>query len=1533
MERGFAEREFAEILLTAYERGRATGEAHGPAPDAGNAGTAEEEFRRLYGTFMKLAPPRFDGSGGYTAAEEWLASLKDKFILCRVPERHKVELAVQLLEKTGRYWWEGAKIEHAGNEQGVTWEWFERRFGEQFLSNLHKEALRSQFLNLRQNERSVEEYNRKFFDLSRYAPDVKGDAVRYRRQYLDGLDPNIALAIHHAPAAGIPDLMKCAEETEMYLKRSVQQSHSRNVRPKIDQRKQASGASGSGVRTQFPRYPTGGQIVSSFTPGATGPWCRTCGMPHTESECRRLNQTCLRCGSSDHWIRDCPSTYSGSAGSSGSSASYRGPPGRGRGGVPVIRGRGMAPQLRGGRSGGRVSVRAVDVVELPEESIEIVPVPTQTDLLAGIISISGHLAYVLVDTGCSHSIIASSLVDRCGWATESSGRVLDVNTPLGSTTKMAQTCRDLKIRVDGRDFISDMLVMDISDYDALLGFDWLVKHVATIDCLHRTVRFELSGGACTFKCRGVKEVVPYISAIETRHLIETGCQAYLVTVMNSDVKIPEIANIPVVAEFVDVFPDEISGLPPDREIDFKINLIPGTIPISKAPYRMAPAELKELKVQLEEMLEKGFIRPSTSPWGAPVLFVRKKDGTLRLCIDYRELNKVTVKNKYPLPRIDDLFDQLQGSSVYSKIDLRTGYHQLRISSSDVEKTAFRTRYGHYEYRVMPFGLTNAPAAFMDLMQRVFRDLLDSSVVVFIDDILIYSRSYEEHAEHLRVVLQRLRDHKLYAKLSKCEFWMDKVAFLGHVVSSEGLAVDPEKIRAVTEWKRPTTVTEIRSFLGLAGYYRRFVEGFSQLARPLTELLHKGVKFIWGEKQERSFEELKSRLVSAPILTMPITGKDYTVFTDASRMGLGCVLMQEDQVIAYASRQLRPHEQNYPTHDLELAAVIFALKIWRHYLYGVKCHIFTDHKSLKYVFSQKELNLRQRRWLELMKDYDLDIQYHAGKANVVADALSRKSQVNLATVIASEARLIEEMRLMNLYVGASQELVKTVATRLTELEAGSSLSKEMMVISAAIEVRPDLHERIREAQQGDPKCQKFREYAISDRDTPFKLDDERMLRFGNRICVPDDSDLRTLILSEAHDSGYTIHPGEVKMYQNLKRYFWWPNMKQEVTKYVEKCQVCQQVKADRRKSAGLLQPMDKKRGKFEVIAMDFVSGFPRTTGRYDTIWVIVDTLTKVAHFIPLGPDTSGRTLASLFLKSFVKYHGCPREIISDRDTRFTSHFWKSFQENMGTKLRFSTAHHPQTDGQSERTIQTLEDMLRACALSFPGSWIDHLHLVEFAYNNSYHSSIGMPPYEALTGETCRTPLWWGPTGIHPSTGPEMIQEAAEKTQVILSRLKSAQDRQRKYADIHRRPLEFQEGDHVWLRVSPTRGVHRFGVSGKLSPRYIGPFQILNRIGLVAYELALPPALDRVHPVFHVSQLRKYVRDPNHCIDHSNLFLDENLAYTEGPMRILDRKEQRLRNRVVELVLVQWGRHSEKEATWELETKIREQYPELFDDSGT
>ena len=360
---------------------------------------------------------------------------------------------------------------------------------------------------------------------------------------------------------------------------------------------------------------------------------------------------------------------------------------------------------------------------------------------------------------------------------------------------------------------------------------------------------------------------------------------------------------------------------------------------------MSASELAELKKQLAELLDKGFIRPSASPWGAPVLFVEKKDGSLRLCIDYRQLNQVTIKNKYPLPRIDDLFDQLQGAAVFSKIDLRSGYYQLRVRPEDVSKTAFRTRYGHFEFLVMPFGLTNAPAAFMDLMNRVFQPYLDRFVIVFIDDILVYSRTEAEHVEHLRIVLQILRERQLYAKLDKCEFWLSQIHFLGHVVSRDGVAVDPSKVEAVLQWQRPKNATEIRSFLGLAGYYRRFIEGFAKIASPLTKLTRKAVRFVWNEACEASFQELKKRLTTAPVLALPDDQGGFVVYSDASLIGLGCVLMQRSRVIAYGSRQLKPHEGNYPVHDLELVAVIYALKLWRHYLYGEDFEIYTDHKSL------------------------------------------------------------------------------------------------------------------------------------------------------------------------------------------------------------------------------------------------------------------------------------------------------------------------------------------------------------------------------------------------------------------------------------------------------------------------------------------------------------------------------------------------------------------------------------------------------------
>ncbi|KAJ0081607.1 hypothetical protein Patl1_12146 [Pistacia atlantica] len=470
-------------------------------------------------------------------------------------------------------------------------------------------------------------------------------------------------------------------------------------------------------------------------------------------------------------------------------------------------------------------------------------------------------------------------------------------------------------------------------------------------------------------------------------------------------------------------------------------------------------------------------------------------------------------------------------------------------------------------------------------------------------------------------------------------------------------------------------------------------------------------------------------------------------------------------------------------------------------------------------------------------------------------------------------------------------MKVRSPLLTELRTlGVELGmNESGVLLAHFQVRPILVDRIRESQFMDPNIMKLMGEVSEGLRTDFWIRGDGMLMMGNRLCVPNAEELKREILEEAHSSAYAMHPGSTKLYRTLKEHYWWPGMKREVAEFVSRCLVCQQVKAEHQRPAGLSQPLPIPQWKWEHITMDFVIGLPRNAYKHDGIWVIVDWLTKSAHFLPIKTTYSLNRLASIYVVEIVRLHGAPVSIVSDRDPRFTSRFWPSLQKALGTKLNFSTAFHPQTDGQSERTIQTLEDMLRACIMEFKGNWDVYLPLVEFAYNNSYHSSIGMPPYEALYSRKCRTPVCWDEVGERKLLGPEIVQDTNEKINIIKARLKAAQDRQKSYADKRRRELEFQVGDKVFLKVSPWKGVLRFGKRGKLSPRYIGPYEILGRIGEVAYQLALPQELERIHNVFHVSMLLKYVADPSHILQQQPIQLDEHLTYEERPVQIVDYKK--------------------------------------------
>ncbi|WVZ97228.1 hypothetical protein U9M48_042778, partial [Paspalum notatum var. saurae] len=965
----------------------------------------------------------------------------------------------------------------------------------------------------------------------------------------------------------------------------------------------------------------------------------------------------------------------------------------------------------------------------------------------------------------------------------------------GRKINASSICSMVDIIIRVKKFRTGLLVIDSVDMDIILGMDTLEKWGVKIDCAQRTVHLAASDGQEV----GISASSPsgYLHQMEAR----------------------PTDGIRVVCEYPDVFPEELPGMPPDKNIEFLIELLPSTAPIAMRQYRMAPIEHEEVKKNIDELLAKGYIHLISSPWAFPVLLVEKKDTDVkRICVDYRALNKVTIKNKYPLPRIDDMFDQLQGACVFSKIDLRSGYHQLKIRHSDIPKTAITTKY------VMSFGLTNALVYFMQLMNSVFMDYLDKFVVVFIDDILINSKTETEHEEHLRS-----RKHKLYAKFNKCEFWIDEVRFLGYVISKGGIVVDPSKISTVTNWKVP----EI-------------------------------------PKEQATFDELKKRLTTTPVLTLPDQQKKFIVYCDASRDGLRCVLMQEGKVIAYASRQLRKYEVNYPTHDLEVAAVVHALKIWHHYLFGQRCEIYTDHKSLKYIFTQNELNMRQRRWLELIKDYDMEIHYHPGKANVVADALSRKSYANMALGFQMPYELCEEFERLSLGF-----LHHTTA--------------------AAFEAKPTLEQEIWEHQKDDEKLQEIRELLKIGKAPHFREGEHGTLWYKNRICVPNVDNIRKLILSEAHDAVYSIHPGSTNIYYDLKERFWWYGMKRVVAEYIAICDTCQRVKAEHQRLA---------EWKWEKITMDFIVGLPRTQKGYNSIWVVVDRLTKVAHFIPVNTTYSGAKLAELYISRIVYMHDVPKRSISDRGSQFTSHFWEQLHDSLDTKLRFST-----TDGQTERTNQILEDMLRACA-------------------THYQASLKKSSFEALYCKRCRMPLFWNQTGEKQVFGPDIIQDAEQQLRIVRENLRVAQFRQRSYADVRRRDLSFKVDDHVYLKVSPMRGICRFNMKGKLAPRYIGLFKILERKGEVAYRLELLPSLLGMHDVFHLSQLKKCLRVPEEQALLEGLEVQEDLTYIEHPMKILDTSERVARNKSIKMCRVYWSHRTETEATWEREDELKAAYPALF-----
>jgi hypothetical protein len=784
---------------------------------------------------------------------------------------------------------------------------------------------------------------------------------------------------------------------------------------------------------------------------------------------------------------------------------------------------------------------------------------------------------------------------------------------------------------------------------------------------------------------------------------------------------------------------------------------------------------------------------------------------------------------------------------------------------------------------MPFGLCNAPATFQNLMNDIFSNHLDDFITVYLDDIMIFSKTKAEHEKHLRTTLDILRAHKLYAKKSKCEFSTSRVEYLGHIVSDKGIEADPAKIRAIEEWPTPKNVTDIQSFLGLVGFYRRFIKNFSKIAAPMTRLIQKKVRFIWSNKEQDAFDALKKSMTTAPVLAIANPDLNLRVTADASDLALGAALEQinEDgktQPIAFESKKLHDAELNYPTNEKELFAIVHALRTWRHYLHGRRFTVQTDHFSLKYLETQPNLSKRQARWLETLAEFDFDITYKPGKQNTVADALSRikKAEINIINVntlpendkLEILEAIKEDKHFGEIYKELKKDQPAPINKALVQALKHYTIQNELLLYTAL----------------------------------PGDINNER-------ICIPK-CDYRDRILYDNHDAPIAGHGGFDKTYELVHRLYYWPGMHNDIEEYVATCDKCQKSKASTQNPIGLLEPLPTPKTKWEQVSLDFITGLPTTGKGYDSILVFVDRLSKRAHFVATKKTVTGEGVARLFFDNIFKHHGLPHVLISDRDPRFTGKFWKTLHKLLGIQLGMSTSNHPQTDGQTERTNRTLEQILRSYVTIDQKNWDKLLTAAEFAYNNSIQASTNMSPFKIDTGQVPRTAQLQQAYAEAP-VAEDMVKTVQNCVKIAQDQLQKAQAYQAYYANQRRRHHDFQVGDKVLLHKSAFSDPLREIRLPKLSPYYYGPFAISEKISTTAFKLDIPNTVE-IHPVFHTSVLRLYrQRNPDEI--PTDLPTENHRNNPDDNLEI----ERVLRTRTYRRQLqhlIKWKGKPDEEATW-------------------
>jgi len=904
----------------------------------------------------------------------------------------------------------------------------------------------------------------------------------------------------------------------------------------------------------------------------------------------------------------------------------------------------------------------------------------------------------------------------------------------------------------------------------------------------------------------------------------------------------------VLTAFPDMFQQTLpAGLPHKRVTDHHIPLLPGVIPAKGRVFRMGAELENEQKKILQNLLEGGKITHTSSPFAAPSMMVSKKDDAkgkkqYRMVINFQGLNAITIAAEYPVPTIIDMLEKLHGAKVFTIMDMEQGFHQIRMAPEDQYKTAFRTFLGQYEFKVMPFGLKGAPGTFQAVMNHMFFEHIGVFVVVYLDDLLIYSKNMKDHIEHLEIVMKILRFHQLFPKLLKCLFAVCTLEYLGYTISKDGITPSQEKIKAIEIWpEQLENDTQVKQFLGTLNYCRMFMGmEYTDLARPLLDLTKKGVEFIWTDEHTKSVQELKKRLVNYTTLQIPDSSKPYELWTDASGYAIGAVLEQEGKPLSFMSKKMSPVQMRYSVYDQELLALVTALDKWKHLLRPAKVTVFTDHKALEYlqqIKAEKPMRGKTARWLDLLADYqDMTIVYKPGATNIVADAMSR---------CPLHAR---DFPLMAIAQGL------TAGNDAPDPAPGIPIGSEEWHV--AVSDSEEFREAYAAAKAAAPEEITATAAGVS---ATFKMPGKFLLiKRGAmwRICAPSQAVHRMRIMFQHHDHPTAGHLGINKTYASVARCFYWKGMKQYIKTYVDTCARCRQSKAISQRPAGLLNPLQIPTRRWAFVSLDFITGLPATSTGFDAILTMVDSLSKMVHFVPTTKNVSAAGVVELLADRLVRYHGLPEKLVSDRDPRFTGELWGEMCKRFHIKRAMSTAFHPQTDGQTERVHRTVEQILRNYIQSDETEWVSLLPAVELGYNCTSHSSTGKSPFEVMIGENPLRAqdleLW---EQLTPITTPPMTRLFQMMVDRATAHIEQAQQDQKEVADRRRRHVEFQVGETVWVS---TRHMLLAGCP-KFKQRFIGPYPILDRVGEVAYRLILPRSM-LIHNVFHVSLLQRAVPTP-------------------------------------------------------------------------